>query len=246
MRSGMLSRLLSVVAMTGIVAFAEPGASFASPPDNDLFDNASTIPLPLPYTDSGNLAGTSTEFGEPLFTNCNGFPPQQTVWYKFNSASPKAISVDLNGSDPGVVLYVWQSFGPGLDSLFYFGCTSVGNSFKVTTQPGITYYVQAGTTFGGSAQLQLNIQEIPPPANDAFANAKVIDTRPFVDPVDLTAATTEAGEPTPSQAFTPIAGSAWYSFTPDVTETVMARVSSCCVPPILAVYTGGASTRSPR
>src|SRR4029453_5949342 len=133
----------------------------------------------------------------------------------------------------------WQSFGPGFGSLYYFGCTSAGNSFKVTTQPGVTYYVQAGTTFGGSAQLQLNIQEIPPPANDAFANAKVIDARPFVDPVDLTSATTKAGEPTPRQAFPPIAVSAWDSFTPDVTETVMARVSSCCVPSILAVYTGG-------
>ena len=85
------------------------------------------------------------------------------------------------------------------------------------------------------------MQELPAPVNDAFANAKEIDQLAYVDPVDLTAATTEPGEPTfPNQAFTPIAGSAWYKFTPDVTQTVMARLDSCCVLSILAVYTGGA------
>jgi hypothetical protein len=41
----------------------------------------------------------------------------------------------------------------------------------------------------------LNVEQVPPPPNDDFATAKAIDTRPFVDQVDLTSATTEPSEP---------------------------------------------------
>jgi hypothetical protein len=52
-----------------------------------------------------------------------------------------------------------------------------------------------------------------PPANDDFANATAIDLgAPFTDASDLTEATIEPGEPTPSPWSTE--RSVWYAFTP--------------------------------
>ena len=234
-----VSRLVCLLAAAGWASLGAVAAAVASPPDNDYFVNAMPA-SPLPFTDSGDLNGTTTELGEFQFFNCS--PMQQTVWYRIESPSAMALIANLAGSDPGVMFNVWQTFpGGGLNTLGFVGCTFVGGSVQFTTQPGSVYYIQAGSTFTGSAHLQLNVQQVPPPANDAFAAATAIAAASFVDPVDLTSATIEPGEPQqPSGAFTPIAGSAWYSFTPDVTRSVTANLGSCCVSPILTVYTGGA------
>jgi PKD repeat protein len=233
-----ISRFVCLLAVAGWASFGPVGAAVASPPDNDSFANAATISA-LPYTDSGDLNGTSTEPGEFQFFNCS--PMQQTVWYKL-PATPdsKAIVANLEGSDSGVLFNVWMDFGGGLGNLGFVGCTFVGGSLRFTTQPGVTYYIQAGSVGTGPANLSLNVQLVPPPPNDNFENATVISARPYVDPfVDLASASVEPGEQTlPPGAFTPILASAWYSYTPQVTERLMATGNSCCVTPIVAVYTG--------
>jgi PKD repeat protein len=221
-----------------LVVLVGSRTALASPPQNDFFANADPINS-LPFSDSGDLNGTSVEPGEFQFFNCS--PMQQTVWYRVPATtSPRAILANLNGSDSGVMFNVWMDFGGGLGNLGFVGCTFVGGTVKFTTQPNVTYYIQAGSVGTGPANLVLNVELVPPPVNDNFANATIITARPFVDPfADLSSATLEPGEPTlPAGAFTPIAASAWYSYTPQVTERLMASGNSCCVTPIVAVYTG--------
>ena len=212
-----------------------PGASFASPPANDFFVNADQIPS-LPYSDSGDLNGTGIEPGELLFHNCA--PMQQTVWYRLPASGPTAIRARLDGSGADVLMNVWVDFGGGISGLGFVGCTFVGGSVQFSKQPGGTYYIQAGSMGVGSAPLQLQVEAVPGPANDNFVNATPIGPRPFVDNPDLTVASVEPGEPTGSVPFNPVAASVWYTFTPDVTEALTASANSCCVSPILAVYTG--------
>jgi len=232
----LLSRLLPCVAIAVSADVAGARSAFASPPLNNFFVNATPM-SPLPFTDTGDLNGTDTEPGELQFWNCS--PMEQTVWYRL-PASPtaKAIVADLNGSNPGVLFNVWVDYGGGLGSLGFLGCTFVGGSVQFTTQPNVTYYIQAGSVATGPANLQLNVQQVPPPANDDFVDAKIVGPRPFVDPVDLTSATTEPGEPMAPGGFFTIEASAWYAFTPEVTESVTASLSSCCVGSVLAVFTG--------
>jgi len=233
-----MSRLVSFLAVASVMVLAKPDTALSAPPPNDLFANA-ILTSPMPFTHSEDVGEAGLEPGEFVFLNCGPAPMQGTVWYKLPASSPQAITVNVNGSDPGVFVNVYQDFGGGVGSLFYVSCSSpIHAPAQFTTQPGATYYIQAGSYVPGPANLVLNVTQLPPPPNDNFATAKTIDERPFVDPVDLTAATTESGEPTPSQAFTQIAASAWYSFTADVTETLTASVSSCCTISILAVYTG--------
>jgi PKD repeat protein len=72
------------------------------------------------------------------------------------------------------------------------------------------------------------------PTNDDFANATLISSLPFGDTVDLTAATTEASEPSPSCVG--LQNTAWYSFTPTTTESVSAAADQFGAG--LAAYTG--------
>ena len=55
-------RCLVSVAVFALAAFAGPTTAFSSPPANDNLDNA-TLMSSLPFTDSGNLIGTTTEPG---------------------------------------------------------------------------------------------------------------------------------------------------------------------------------------
>jgi PKD domain len=102
---------------------------------------------------------------------------------------------------------------------------------------GATYFFQAGTVSPGPAHLQLNLQPVPPPANDDFAAATQIGSIPFVDTVDRTAATTETGEP----VFTncgQISHTVWYSFSPTTSGSYFATGNAPGVNSMMTLYSG--------
>src|SRR5438045_1625774 len=79
---------------------------------------------------------------------------------------------------------------------------------------GLTYVLQAGPTSDNAGNLIVHVQVPPPPANDNFADAKVVTSVPFTMQEDVNGATTEAGEPPFS--CTPPQGTVWFAFTPAV------------------------------
>src|SRR5688572_13320320 len=87
-----------------LMGFAASKAAYASPPANDNFADADSIST-LPFTDTGDLGGTTTEPGEPQF--CSFLT--QSVWYRFTPSSTVVIRVGVNASGP-VVLNVFRSF----------------------------------------------------------------------------------------------------------------------------------------
>ena len=159
------------------------------------------------------------------------------MWYTFTPSVNTVISADLNGSQYGLVLTAYQSNGGNLGVL---SCT-FGGSLTFTANAGTTYYFQVGSYYSGPAQMQINVREIPPPANDDFGNPTPVGALPFNDSADMTAATTEADEPVTAGGF-PIAGSAWYVFTPTESQSLTASASLCCTYATLAVYTGDSLT----
>jgi len=225
-------RRLLVALAGGLFVLAVPGVALSSPPANDNFAAADVISA-LPFTDSGDLNGTTTEPGESMF--CAAQP--QTVWYTFTPSSTTVISADLNGSQGGVVLTAYQSTGGGLG---FMSCI-FGGSLTFTANAGTTYHFQVGSFFSGPVQMRFNVRAVPPPPNDDFANATPIGALPFTGNADMTAATVEPGEPATPAGF-PIAGSAWYVFTAGETKSLTASASGCCASATLAAYTGDSLT----
>jgi hypothetical protein len=223
-----------LLVLTGVLALALLGATSASaaPPANDNFSQAATIDG-LPYEDAGDLVGTTTEDGEPQFCNHQA----QTVWYVFTPSTTSFVRADIAGSDFGVVLNVYRSFGDGFGSLSFEGCLGSGDFRELRLEAGATYYLQAGSVSAGNAQLHLSLTAVPPPANDAFADATAIDALPFEEGVDMRTPTLEPGEPT-LPGSTPIEGSVWYSYRPPEDRQLTVRVQPPWTSPIVAVYTG--------
>jgi len=201
--------LRSFTSLLLALAFSLAGFSpaLAAPPANDNFADAEAIPV-LPFSDSVDITEATIEPNEPQ--NCSNSP--NTVWYSFTPSANAVVSADMAGSSfvDAAVLSIYQDGGSGIGSLIILQCTYYGNSAIFNVQAGITYYIQAGSVNTGGGDLHLNLQEIPPPPNDNFANATIIAALPFSDSVDSTGASRETDEPYDcyGSRYT-----VWYSFT---------------------------------
>jgi PKD repeat protein len=130
---------------------------------------------------------------------------------------------------------IYSALGSGFENLSFQGCTNdLNGSFQFTAQAGQTYYLQAD----GIAAAQLNMEQILPPANDNFADASLLTSLPFDDSVDISAASTETNEPTPSCAFNGLSNTVWYAFTANITGSISASNPAFSFIPGLAAYTG--------
>ncbi len=205
-------------------------------PSNDNFSSAKAISL-LPFSDSLDNTEATIETGEPQ--NCYSSP--KTVWYSFTPMANALVRADMAGSGFGdTILNIYQAVGSGIGNLSFLQCASYANSVTLSVQAGMTYYFQAGSIDSGGGSLNLNLQEIPPPANDNFTNAKVIPSPlPFDNTVDTLAASIQAGEPTPSCAYYGTSSrSVWYVFTPVISESISASIPAYTFAPVFTVYTG--------
>jgi len=219
----------SVVAMM-LVGWVGASAASATPSNDDFAD--ATVITSLPFSEVVDVAGSTLEPGEP--PPCGSFQ-LGTLWYSFTPATTQVVQVDNYGGIPGAT-NVFAQTGTGFAGLTPVGC---GQTVSVvfTAQAGTTYYFQSGLPFyTSSGNLAINVTAPAPPSNDDFANAAAV-TLPVYAPVDTTAATREMGEPTPACASN-ATGSAWYSFTPGVSETVSANTSSFFGSSVVALYTG--------
>jgi hypothetical protein len=224
------ARLLAFAALA-TAALVIPTTAGAAPAANDDFANAAVISA-LPFSDVADNSAATLEPGEP---QCSSY--SQTVWYTFTPATSQVVRVDPGGSSWDSALAVYQSSGGGFGGLGFVGggCVTFGGSIVFAAQAGTTYYVQAGNFYGGG-RLQVNVDAVPPPVNDSFANAKTIRALPLDETTDATASTAEPNEPHDPSCIGPPAASIWYQYTPTTSGSLSARVDSYWSS--LAVFTG--------
>lgn len=228
-KSPIAALIFLAVAGLGMV---QSGTALAATLPNDDFANATPISA-LPFSDSGDLNGNTTEPGEPQFCNTQ----VQTTWYAFTPTASTTVNADLNGSDFGVVFNVYQQTGSGFSGLSFQGCIGSGGTSTFTAQAGVTYYFQVGSVQPGTASFEFHVQAIPPPANDDFANATPTGTLPFSDSVsNAIAATVEPEEPLPCEGGGQ-SGSVWWAFTPSASGSYSASAGGV-LSATLAAYQG--------
>ena len=224
-----------MAAISVITLLTLPGTALAAPPSNDNFADAFVIGA-LPFSDSVDISqATIEEPNEPQAC----FFMERTIWYSFTPMANTAVRVDTEGSSFSTNLNVYQAAGIGLGGLSFLTCASFGNPVSFIAQAEITYYIQGGGVFGSSGILNINLQEIPPPPNDNFANPTAIPGLPFSDSIDASAATVEEpDEPTPSCiARSDLSGTIWYAFTPADGGSISAYLNAP-FSTVIAAYTG--------
>jgi PKD repeat protein len=208
---------------------------------NDAFADATVISA-VPFRDLVNISAASMEGGEPASSCSGGSSSQRTVWYSFTPAVTAVVRASVNASFSTVV----GVYTGGLGGLAEIICRSpfVVRDATFLAQAGTTYHIQVDGMFGQTGVLELRLEVVPPPPNDLFGNATAIGALPFSDTVDLTAATTEGGEPSPSCAvpFGGVSSSTWYRFTPTVTGSISANAFSGGFSNAVAAYTGTSVT----
>ena len=223
---------ITFAVLAGLVALMLPGTAAAAPPTNDAFGSAAVVGS-LPYSDVVNTTDSTIEGGEPQFC----IFMNQTVWYLFTPATNSVVAVNNGGTGFQTNVNVYRSVGPGITSLNFLGCSQNGSSVTFQAEAGQTYYIQAGILFGSVGDLHLNVDEVPPPANDDFVDATVVPSLPFNNTVDTSGAGTESGEPQPSCVGGLPTGTVWYAFTPSTSGSISARATGG-FSTALAAYTG--------
>ena len=218
-----------------VLTFSGVTPAFAAPPANDDFDSAIVIGS-LPLSDSVDNTEATLEIGEPQ--SCSAMP--QSVWYSFTPTSDVVIRANMDGSSfSDTTLTIYEMVGPGFDGLSLRDCFTFNGSITLGLNGGTTYYIQAGNLISGSGgDLHINLQVVPPPLNDNFANATAVSNLPFDENVNTIPASFESDEPTPSCDFGNSDKTIWYSFTPTTSGPISVRFSSATFMPVTAAYTG--------
>jgi len=187
------------------------------PPANDNFANAEAINS-LPFSTTVDNTNAMIEPDEPV--GCGSL--FRSVWYSFSPSENMAVRVDMAGSTAPGNVSIYLASGSSISDLTFLTCTSGGSSTNFQVEAGKTYYLRVDS-FGQAGALQVNLEQITPPANDNFANAEAINSLPFSTTVDNTDATIEPNEPVGCGS---LFRSVWYSFTPAENMAVRVEVNS--------------------
>jgi len=203
-------------------------------PANDDFVDAETL-VGLSAETTGSNVGATQEPGEPIHEE-NYYDP--SVWYQWTAPSSGGVTVDSSGSTFNSVVAVYT--GTSVSTL-----TRVPSTRVQTTQEKRYFRAAAGVTYriavdGRNAQqgaIELELTEIPPPANDLFVAAQAITPGDTVFTGNTLGATGENGEPGSGGT---AGATVWYRFTAAQTGRATVRFATADFPGTLAVYTGEA------
>ena len=187
------------------------------PPANDAFADAATVAA-MPFSTVADLTETTTEPGEPF--PCS--PIEGTVWYRIDAAEASTLGISVAG-DHFVHFNVYRQTSAGMAGLSAVAwCVSHGGQSVVPVAEGETLYVQlARMPWSLGQAVQLDVDVVPPPPNDAFAAATPVPALPFTQTVEVSAATAEPAEPDLC-TWSPSERTIWYAYTPTTNQSLMA------------------------
>ncbi len=151
-----MTLLLTIAVAVGLISLLS-GQAFAGKPSNNDFSSATVISS-VPHDPAAlSTVGSTTETGEPV--TC--FSIGSTVWYEYTPSVDQFLIADTNGSDFNTVLTAQN--GNAVDSLVEVGCDDNGGTDGIDSKisflgrAGVTYYIQAGGSGGGTGQLEFNL-----------------------------------------------------------------------------------------
>ena len=227
-----LLKVLAIAAVAGGVLLV-PATAGAALPANDDFANATVISS-LPYSDTVDVTDATSEAGEPA---CTTPEDSRSIWYDITPPADEVLQLQATGQSSTTLAVYTGSVVNSLSSVT--GCSYFGQSVILNANGGTTYHIRiAAFPFDAGGSLTLDVQEVPPPPNDDFSNARAVGSLPLSDSVDATAASVEPDEPTPSCGYGQSAGTVWWAFTPSQSGSYTASVPASGFSAQMAAYTG--------
>ncbi|MBE0543181.1 MAG: immunoglobulin domain-containing protein [Verrucomicrobia bacterium] len=203
---------------------------------NDAFTNRLVI-TGMTNTLFGTNAVATKEASEPLHAGITG---GKSVWWTWTAPTNGTVIVDTIGSSFNTLLAVYTGTSVSALSTVASDDNSGGNfASKLTfsASAGTTYQVAVDGYFGASGNIVLHVQQIPPPANDLFANRVTILGMTNTVNGSNSGATKEASEP--NHAGNAGGKSVWWTWTAPTNGTVIVDTIGSSFNTLLAVYTGG-------
>jgi hypothetical protein len=220
--------IFTMVALTTFLV--APPAAFAAAPANDDFDTATEIAA-LPFVDTVDTTNATRADDDPWWCLVS----ESTVWYVFSATDSIHLEVRTDGSDYWPEISVWTGDRGALSNV---ACD--GETVRFEAHAGQTYYLMIGDAdWGGGGTLQLSVTEYEPPArpaNDDFDDATVIPGLPFLDELDMSAATRAADDPYCGWWWED--ATVWYVFTAAEDLHVDVDTAGSDFIPVVSVWTG--------
>ena len=213
----------------------------ALPPANDACADAIVVDV-LPYINTQDA--TTASNNEGTITTC-GTGMNDGVWYTFtgNGSGISVMLTDVEGWDPEIGVYTGTCGDFTCVGFKDNGGNSDNETFNFTSEAGVVYYVNVGhyngvTDFSEGPFTILLDTFVPAelPENDSCATATAIDSLPYTNAQDATAATNNNGF-VATCAFGANDG-VWYTFTGDGADITVAISEIVGWDPELSVYTG--------
>lgn len=215
-----------------VISFAGFSPALAAPPNNDDFANAEAIST-LPFSTVVDITEATQEASDPQI--CASLA--KSVWYTFSPNENTLVTTVIQENIGFSVVNIFR--GSGVSNLTFMTCQGNNSPYTFLATAGETYYFQIGTIPGFSGDIQVSLNQVPAPANDLFANAIDFGAAPGLADFEISGATLEDNEPSPSCMFgSPFFESVWYSFTPAETASLWAILSPAPFSPVMAVYSG--------
>jgi hypothetical protein len=151
----------ALVASLALVATPVLADTTPPPPTNDTYSGASVVPLPLPYEQTLDTTGATTDATDTeANANCGAPATLASVWYEFTPTTDDGYIVDVSRSsyEAGVIVV---SGSPGSFVLETCGPFTVG--FFGTA--GTTYHILAFSDTAGvnGGTLVFHMEAAPPP-----------------------------------------------------------------------------------
>ena len=198
----------------------------ATPPANDLIENATHISVPFSATQDSTDATISPT--DPTSTCViGGGVGMPTMWYSFTAPSDGLIKIRTAAfAAPAVTLY---HGAPG--ELIEAGC---GEFVPVTA--GTTYHVMLSAHACCTGPFTFDVTMATPPPNDLIENATPITTLPFNATQSSIDTTASPGDP--SSPCTGTAPTVWYSYTATFDGLIGARITGGFFTGGLTIYQG--------